>query len=57
MEASQSVAPSTPESLSQDDLDTACALTGQFCSQDQITPVASEQAQQTIQEELGITPT
>ena len=49
--------PSTPESLTQDELDTACALTGQFCSQDQITPVASEEAQQTIEEELGITPT
>ncbi|HET7143337.1 MAG TPA: hypothetical protein VFI68_04880, partial [Anaerolineales bacterium] len=49
--------PSAPESLSQEDLDTACALTGQFCSQDQITPVPAEQAQQLIQEELGITPT
>lgn len=49
--------PSIPESLSQDDLDTACALTGQFCSSDQITPVPSEQAQQMIEEELGITST
>lgn len=49
--------PSAPESISQDDLDTICALTGQFCSQDQITPVPSEQAQKLIQEELGITPT
>lgn len=49
--------PSAPESLSQEDLDTACALTGQFCSQDQITPVPAEQAQQLIQEELGIIPT
>jgi hypothetical protein len=49
--------PSTPESLTQEQLDTACALTGQFCSHDQITPVASGEAQQTIEEELGITPT
>jgi hypothetical protein len=49
--------PSTPVSLTQDELDTACALTGQFCSQDQITPVTSEEAQQIIVEELGITPT
>jgi hypothetical protein len=48
--------PSTPESLTQNELDTACALTGQFCSQDQITPVTSDNAQQTIGEKLGITP-
>ncbi len=49
--------PSAPQALSQDDLDTACMLTGQFCSQDQIIPVTSGQAQQLIQDELGITPT
>ncbi len=49
--------PSAPEPLSQDDLDTVCSLTGQFCEPDQITPVAREEAQQSIWEELGITPT
>lgn len=41
--------PSKPIPLSQEDLDTACAMTGQFCSQDQIILVSSELAQ----EELG----
>ncbi|MBI5953097.1 MAG: hypothetical protein HY865_15680 [Chloroflexi bacterium] len=49
--------PSAPEAISQDQLDTACALTGEFCSQDEIIPVTSEEAQQEIQEELGLTPT
>lgn len=50
-------APSEPVAISQDDLDTACSLTGQHCQQDQITPVAGDQAQQVLQDELGITPT
>jgi len=50
-------APSTPTPLSPNDLETACALTGQFCKQDQIIPVTSANAQQSIQEALGITPT
>jgi hypothetical protein len=50
-------APSAPGSLSQGELDTACALTGQFCSLDQIKPNTSENAQQIIDEILGITPT
>lgn len=49
--------PSAPESLTQDELDTACALTGQFCSQDQIIPITSEEAQHIIEDELGVTPT
>ena len=49
--------PSIPETLTQTELDTVCALTGQLCSQDQITPVTSDNAQQTIGEKLGITPT
>jgi hypothetical protein len=57
-EGNESVGPpSAPEALTQDELDTACALTGQFCSPDQIIPVSSEEIQQSIQEELGITPT
>ena len=50
-------APSAPGSLSQGELDTACALTGQFCSLDQIKPNTSENAQQIIDEILGTTPT
>jgi len=49
--------PSGPVPLSQDDLDTACALTGQYCSYGQITAVPADQAQQSIQQELGITST
>ncbi len=50
-------APSEPVSISQDNLDTACLLTGQFCQLDQIIPVTGESAQQQLQEGLGITPT
>lgn len=49
--------PSEPESLSQEDLDTACALTGQFCSPDEIAFVSSDEAQNNIKEELGIVST
>jgi hypothetical protein len=50
-------APSEPTSISQDDLDTACSLTGQYCQQDQIIPVSGSQAQEELQQALGITPT
>lgn len=46
--------PSAPTSLSQEDLDTACALTGQFCSRDEITPVPDELAKELLEAELGI---
>jgi hypothetical protein len=49
--------PSAPKPISQDDLDTACSLTGQYCDEGQITPVAGEEVEQLIQEGLGITPT
>ena len=49
--------PSAPSSLSQNELDTACALSGQFCTQDQVIPITSENAQQIIEDKLGITPT
>lgn len=50
-------APSDPISISQDDLDTACSLTGQYCQQSQITPVPADQIQQILNEGLGITAT
>jgi hypothetical protein len=49
--------PSSPSPLSPQDLNTACAMTGQFCTPDQIQPVSPQQAQQQVQSELGITPT
>lgn len=50
-------APSEPSTISQDDLDTACSLTSQYCQPDQIIPVSGSQAQEELQQALGITPT
>jgi hypothetical protein len=50
-------APSTPDSLSQDELDIACTMTGQYCSQDEISLVSEEDAQTQIQSEITSTPT
>jgi len=49
--------PSVPEPLTQDELNTACAMTGQYCSQSLITPVSEAQAQQQLQAEITFTPT
>jgi hypothetical protein len=49
--------PSEPESLSQDELDTACTITGQYCSQDEIDPVSEEEARGQIQGQITSTPT
>jgi hypothetical protein len=47
--------PSEPVSISQDDLDTACSLTGQYCQQDHITPVPQEEAEAALRDTLGLT--
>ena len=49
--------PSAPEPLTQDEINTACAVTGQYCSQSQITPVSEAEARQQIQAEITFTPT
>jgi hypothetical protein len=49
--------PSEPESLTQEELDIACTMTGQFCSQDEITPVSEDEAQGEIQSQITATPT
>ncbi|HET9909001.1 MAG TPA: hypothetical protein VFQ23_20290, partial [Anaerolineales bacterium] len=49
--------PSAPEPLTQDELNTACSLTGQYCSQSQITPVSEAEAQGQLQAEITFTPT
>jgi hypothetical protein len=49
--------PSAPEALTQDELNTACTMTGQYCSQSEIIPVTSEEAQQQIQSAITFTPT
>lgn len=49
--------PSEPESLTQDEFDTACTMTGQFCSELEITPVSEEEAQGQVQSEITSTPT
>jgi hypothetical protein len=48
--------PSAPEPLSPEELAVACTMTGQFCSQQEITPVSPTDAQATMQAQLGITP-
>jgi hypothetical protein len=49
--------PSAPESLSQEELDMACTMTGEFCSEDEIIPVSGEEAQNQIQGSmLTVTP-
>ena len=49
--------PSAPEPLTQNELNIACAMTGQYCSQSQITPVSEVEAQQQLQAEITFTPT
>jgi hypothetical protein len=49
-------APSEPEPLAQDELDIACTMTGQYCSQDEIVPVSPEEAQAQIQNQVTATP-
>ena len=49
--------PSVPEQLTQEELNTACAITGQYCSQSLITPVSEAEAQQQLQAEITFTPT
>src|SRR5687767_8078205 len=49
--------PSAPEPLTEAELNTACAVTGQYCSQSQITPVSEAEAQQQLQTEFTFTPT
>ena len=49
--------PSDPESLTQDELDTACTMTGQYCSEAEITPVSEEEAQGQVESEITSTPT
>ncbi|MDQ3004265.1 MAG: hypothetical protein M3R47_02605 [Chloroflexota bacterium] len=49
--------PSAPEPLTQEELNTACTMTGQYCSQSQITPVSEAEAQQQLQTEITFTPT
>ena len=49
--------PSAPEPLTQEELNTACTMTGQYCLQSQITPVSEAEAQQQIQAEITSTPT
>jgi hypothetical protein len=49
--------PSAPQPLGQDELNTACTMTGQFCSQSDITPVSAGEAQNQVQGEITFTPT
>lgn len=50
-------APSKPEPLSQEEMDISCTMTGQFCSQSEITPVSEQEARQQIQSQVTSTPT
>lgn len=49
--------PSAPEPLTEAELNTACAVTGQYCSQSQITPISEAEAQQQLQTKFTFTPT
>ena len=48
--------PSAPEPLSPEELALACTMTGQFCSQQEITPVSEGDAVATLLAQLGVTP-
>jgi len=50
-------APSSPTSLSEDEMQMACTMTGDFCSSNEITAVSEDQAQAQIQSEITSTPT
>ena len=49
--------PSEPQPLTEDELNTACNITGQYCSQSEITPVSGAEAQGQILSEITSTPT
>jgi hypothetical protein len=49
--------PSGPEPLTQQELDTACSVTGQFCSPGELAPVSAAEAQQQLQGQITSTPT
>jgi hypothetical protein len=49
--------PSAPVPLSPVELEIACTMSGQYCSQGEVTPVSEEEAQNNIFATLGITPT
>jgi hypothetical protein len=49
--------PSAPEPLTQDELNTACSVTGQYCAPSEIISVSSEEAQQQLQSQITSTPT
>jgi hypothetical protein len=49
--------PSPPESLSQQELNMACTMTGQFCTPAEIVPISEEQARNQIQSQITPTPT
>jgi hypothetical protein len=48
--------PSPPVPLSPEELELACTLTGQFCSDQEITPVSPGDAVSTLLAQLGVTP-
>ncbi|HSG43695.1 MAG TPA: hypothetical protein VLA72_11120 [Anaerolineales bacterium] len=49
--------PSEPEPLTQEELDISCAMTDQYCSETEITPVSEEESQGQVQSEITSTPT
>jgi hypothetical protein len=49
--------PSAPMLLSSDELNLSCTMTGQACSQSDITPVSQKEAEVDVMSGLGITPT
>jgi len=48
--------PSTPAALTQEELNTACTMTGRYCSQSEIIPVSGVEAQGQLQNQITFTP-
>jgi len=49
--------PSPPEPLTEGEIITACTMTGQYCAQDEITPVSDDEIQDQWQNQITFTPT
>ena len=49
--------PSAPEPLTQQELSTACSVTGHYCSSSEMIPISAAEAQQQLQAQITLTPT
>jgi len=49
--------PSEPEAIGGDDLNVACTMTGEYCSEDQIDQISADEAQGLLEGQITSTPT